>query len=197
MTPEEKEIARLRTLLDLSKTGSHLLRTARDRAAARVEVAEAVLRQHVELTVEVHDAWAAEGTECRPCKCPGCRTYRAALWVLDLPDSGQQSSLGEDEDEDEDEDESRIAELEAALAIAVRQRDSRIREAVEAGAQLAATEREMAKVLKELDDFKEKVADVLGAKAGSDISEQKMLKIISGLVIDAATGGKGAEGETE
>ena len=58
---------------------------------ARAEKAEAVLHQHVQKTIEVHDAWAAEGHEARPCKCPGCRTYRAALWVLDLPDSGQKS----------------------------------------------------------------------------------------------------------
>lgn len=65
---------------------------------ARSNTFEAILRQHVALTIKHLDAWAAEGNSCPPCKCVGCRTYRAALMALDMPDSGQDFPRDDDSD---------------------------------------------------------------------------------------------------
>ena len=51
----------------------------------------AVLYQHVELTRRDGDDQAAESKGefdgAKPCICPTCRTYRAALWYLEETDA--------------------------------------------------------------------------------------------------------------
>ena len=54
----------------------------------------AVLYQHVELTRRDGDDHAAESKgefhAAKPCNCPACRTYRAALWYLEKNDAQKQ-----------------------------------------------------------------------------------------------------------
>lgn len=66
----------------IRKLEAQLRESNRERDALR-----AVLFQHIELTKRDGDDQAAESrgefADARPCICPTCRTYRAALWVLE------------------------------------------------------------------------------------------------------------------